>query len=269
MTEEKYYKTNEVCKLHNITKKTLLYYDKIDLFKPDYIDETNNYRYYARENFPILKQIIYLKNIGMNLNEIKHLLNNRSHDLMISTLKDKKIEVEIQKEKLSRIHKSIDYLINYYEHASAITDNDLNRPSIKMLNPRKVILQEAEEASKEGVMLAYRSILNCLREVNMFSPEDYGAVYFQEVNNRVGSYIVIPWEMEVPMSMVNITSEGKHICMYHKGSYYNPEPKDYLLNWLKENNYQPIGPIYDVCIIDRTFANSEDEMIMELQVRVQ
>lgn len=267
MEDNRLYKTNEVCKLHNITKKTLLYYDKIDLFKPDYIDQSNNYRYYSRENLPILKQIIYMKNIGFSLNEIKNMLDHPSHELMITQLKEKQMKVKQDIEQFKRMDSSIDYMIKYYEHASAITDNDLYRPSIKMLNTKKVVQKDAEELSNEGVMLAYRNILNTLREDNVFSPEDYGTVYYPDDLSKVGSFIAVPSEMDI--DAVTMVPEGKFITMYHKGSYYSPDSRDFLLNWLKENDYEPIGLIYDHCIIDRIFANGEENMIMELQVRVQ
>lgn len=267
MEDTKLYKTKEVCKLHNITKKALLYYDKIDLFKPDYIDQSNNYRYYSRKNLPILKQIIYMKNIGFSLNEIKPLLDNPSHGLMIEHLKEKQHEVQKQIEKYNRMDNSIDYLVKYYEHASAITDNDLYRPSIKMLGHKKVVQKDAKNLTQEGVMLAYRSILNSLREENIFSPEDYGTVYYPDDPKRVGSFIAVPWELD--KETVSTIPEGKYICMYHKSSYYAPESRNFLLKWLDDNHYKAIGPIYDHCIVDRLFANGEENMIMELQVHVE
>ena len=37
----------ELAKLHNLSKQTLIFYDKIGLFKPKIIDSNNNYRYYT------------------------------------------------------------------------------------------------------------------------------------------------------------------------------------------------------------------------------
>lgn len=68
----------EIATLFNINKKTLRYYDEIDLFKPNYIDERNSYRYYTTSQFEKLNTIIYLKNIGIPLNTIKSHLDNRS-----------------------------------------------------------------------------------------------------------------------------------------------------------------------------------------------
>ena len=39
------YSIGQVSKLCNISQKTLRYYDKIGLIKPDKVDDSNNYRY--------------------------------------------------------------------------------------------------------------------------------------------------------------------------------------------------------------------------------
>lgn len=266
---EKLFKTSEVANLHCVTKKTLLYYDKIGLFKPDYISASNNYKYYTRKNFPILKQIIYLKNIGFNLNEIKFMLENRSHPLMIKQLKLRQEQVESQLKTLSQTKRSIDYLINFYEQANLITDNDLNHPSLQLLNSRNVYNLKANANTKESVMLTYRKILNHLRELNLFSHRQYGTIYFlngTKLPTTIGSFICLPPNFNIIGEQV--IPSGKYISMYHKGTYYNEQPLTCLLDWLNKNNYEPIGDFYDYCIVDRSFTNNEDEMIMELQVEI-
>lgn len=267
---EKLYKMSDVAKLHNITKKTLRYYEKINLFTPDHVGGINNYKYYTRNNFPILKQIIYLKDIGFTLLEIKHLLENRSHDLMISELHNRLASVTTNLEKLSQTKTSIEYLINFHERAKEITDNDLNRPSIQILAARKVIMHKADQNDKEGIMFAYRKVLGRLREQNHFSHQAYGSIYFnngEKLPDTSGSFIILPSDFEIVQQ--SLFPGGKYITMYHKGSYYNESAVGYLMKWLEDNNYSPIGDFYDFCIVDRSFTDNEDAMIMELQVRVQ
>ena len=58
---KKKYKIGEVAKLFNISRRTLLHYDEIDLFKPIIIDENNGYRYYLEEQLMDLYFILDLK----------------------------------------------------------------------------------------------------------------------------------------------------------------------------------------------------------------
>lgn len=260
---------SEVAKLHHITKKTLRYYEKINLFSPDHIGGINNYKYYTRKNFPILKQIIYLKDIGFSLVEIKYLLENRTHELMISELHKKLDIVSENIEKLSQTKASIKYLIDFYERAKEINENDLYRPSIQIHPKRKIIIQKAEHNDKEGIMLAYRKILGKLRDSGHFSHQAYGSIYYNNCDkfpDSSGSFILLPADFEIEQQ--SSLPGGKYISMYHKGSYYNENALKHLIEWLKSNNYTPEGDFLDYCIVDRSFTNNEDQMTMELQVKV-
>ncbi|NFH91829.1 MerR family transcriptional regulator [Clostridium botulinum] len=264
---ERLYKIQEVAKLHNITKKTLLYYEKIGLFIPYEIDKQNNYRYYRRIDFPILKQVIYLKDIGFTLQEIKEILDSQSHEFMINCLKRKQEEVEKKIEELKNINDGINAQININKIALEIKEKDLKRPSLKIYNERKIISMEGVEQSKEAVMLAYRKLLNYLMNSNMFSHEAYGGMYHLDKKLKVGAFIEIPNQFNIQNT--DIIPSGKYICMYHKGSYYNKESVEYLLNWIEKNNYRALGNIYDYCIVDRCFAKDENNMILEIQIKIE
>ncbi|MCU9810979.1 MerR family transcriptional regulator [Paraclostridium sp. AKS81] len=110
----------EIAILFDINKKTLRYYDEIDLFKPSYIDEKNNYRYYTTNQFEKLNTIIYLKSMGIALSKIKSHLDNRSinntlklFEIQEQAIKKKIEELEIIQNKvkgrISKIKDSIDY----------------------------------------------------------------------------------------------------------------------------------------------------------------
>lgn len=47
---KEFFTIGEISKLFNINKKTLRYYDEIDLFKPSYVDEHNKYCIVSRHS---------------------------------------------------------------------------------------------------------------------------------------------------------------------------------------------------------------------------
>lgn len=69
--KESYYSIGEVSKLANVSIKALRYYDKIDLFKPAYVDPDTSYRYYTDAQLIHLDLIKSLKYIGTPLEEMK------------------------------------------------------------------------------------------------------------------------------------------------------------------------------------------------------
>ena len=68
--------------LHEINKKTLMWYDEIGLLKPACIKE-NGYRYYSYQQSTVLETILMLRELNVSLDEIKQFMENeghRSHD---------------------------------------------------------------------------------------------------------------------------------------------------------------------------------------------
>ena len=61
----------ELSKYQNISKQTLIFYDKIGLFRPAYVDPNNGYRYYSSKQIDYLDTILIMKKIGFSLTEIR------------------------------------------------------------------------------------------------------------------------------------------------------------------------------------------------------
>ena len=85
---KEFFTIGEVSKLFDINKKTLRYYDEIDLFKPSFVNENNKYRYYTLDQFQYLETIKYLKELGLSLDKIKHHLNNTNNEEVIKSLEE-------------------------------------------------------------------------------------------------------------------------------------------------------------------------------------
>ena len=95
-------KIGEFANLFNISIKTVRFYEEKELFKPFYIDKYSGYRYYDENNINEMSKILYLKELGFSLNEIK------KYDQQL--IKDKIIEY---KEKLIKLKSNINILENF------------------------------------------------------------------------------------------------------------------------------------------------------------
>ena len=63
-------KIGEFAKLFDVSIKTIRFYEEKNLLKPTYIDEFSGYRYYDENNIEVMKNILYLKDLGFSLEEI-------------------------------------------------------------------------------------------------------------------------------------------------------------------------------------------------------
>lgn len=69
------YSIGEVAKMLDISTRTLRFYDEKDLVKPAYIEE-NGYRFYEKEQIKQIELILFLKDIGFSLKQIKILVQD-------------------------------------------------------------------------------------------------------------------------------------------------------------------------------------------------
>ena len=93
------YKIGDFAKKFNVTIKTVRFYEKKGLLKPCYVDIYTNYRYYDEKNVVEMKKIVYLKQLGLTLDEIR----NYSDEILVSKIN--KFE-----EKIKQLDRSIDVL---------------------------------------------------------------------------------------------------------------------------------------------------------------
>lgn len=73
------YTIGEISKIVKTSVDALRYYDEIGLLKPVYVEESNRYRYYSKEQVSQLLLIMELKQYGFSLDAIRELLHNGAY----------------------------------------------------------------------------------------------------------------------------------------------------------------------------------------------
>lgn len=88
----------ELAKQFNLSRSTILYYERIGLLTPNFRSE-NGYRWYGEKEISKLASIVAYRAFGMAIAEIKPLLNQTSKSSQSQLLKDQfyKLEQEINK----------------------------------------------------------------------------------------------------------------------------------------------------------------------------
>ena len=89
------FKIGDFSQLGQVSVRTLRLYDELELIKPAETDKWTGYRYYTLDQLPRLNRILALKDLGLSLEQIAHLLK---HDLparqMRGMLSQKQAELE-------------------------------------------------------------------------------------------------------------------------------------------------------------------------------
>lgn len=234
------YKISQVAKLFNISRRTLIYYDEIGLFKPDYIDLTNNYRYYSAHQLYDLYFLIALKDSGFSLGEIKEYSNSKNIqdsldfldtklkliDFKISELEKYKQVIARKKEELKKILSSegIEPSIVYNKHFRVFFISVA--PPYTHMEVTNVYkkLQEIEIDLK----LKNKTYITIIDKKNLEENDFYPV-------KKIG--IVIPNNKEY--KNISYISYKKLASITHKDSYENLESTyKVLIDFINKNSYK-------------------------------
>ncbi|MDQ3061458.1 MAG: MerR family transcriptional regulator [Acidobacteriota bacterium] len=122
---ENLWQTNEFAKAARVTVRTLHYYDRIGLLKPQRYDR-NGFRLYGMREFARLQQILTLKFIGFSLNQIKEILNEQEFDLA-ETLQLQHRVIETQRNRLNLALEAINRAEKVFKQNGSINWESFNQ----------------------------------------------------------------------------------------------------------------------------------------------
>ena len=114
----------ELSKYQNISKQTLIFYDKIGLFKPAYVDPNNGYRYYSSKQIDYLDTILIMKKSGFSLKEIREHMQSYTIDSSLSALGKQLTAIDRQIEELRLIRSRLQHRCTQMENAKIYREKE-------------------------------------------------------------------------------------------------------------------------------------------------
>ena len=113
----------QLSKLAGVTPRTLHHYDEIGLLKPSRVGQ-NGYRYYGEESVLRLQQILFYRELGIPLEDIKKILGRRNFDVL-GALRSHKEALQKQVTRLNRLIQTVDNTINYLKGNTIVSEKSL------------------------------------------------------------------------------------------------------------------------------------------------
>lgn len=266
---------SEMAEMHNISRQTLIYYDKVAIFKPLYIDEANNYRYYSARQIPLLREILFLKSIGVKLEEIKEHMEQRNLNTAIALLEHHKEWVAGEIERLTKTHFSIQQRLNRFQYAEYFKES-IDKPMLKELPERRMVLTPfTNEICREELHCTCMKSWNTLFQSGILPSGEFGTLIRRaglgtaEVFRGAGVFFTLPFK-DAPIANTIDVPGGQYACMYKYGMPYDLKYLERLIDWIAEQGLTITGDVIDVCYLDTTFYFNDKEGadLCELQIPV-
>ena len=141
------YTVNKLAKLSGVTNRTLRYYDEIGLLTPERTSD-NGYRLYSQAQVDALQQILFFRELGFGLDEIKTIVTSSDFDQSsalrshLASLLERKTQLEIL---IENVRKSICTL----EGEAVMTDKE------KFEGFKKALISDNEKTYGKEVRAKY------------------------------------------------------------------------------------------------------------------
>lgn len=259
----------ELSKLQNISRQTLIFYDKIGLFCPAYTNPDNGYRYYNANQLDSLDTICIMKKIGFSLEEIKVHMNSYTIDHSIVALRKQLVAIERQIAELQLIKSRVEHRCAHLEHAISIREKS-DFVTIEKVGKRYLLVQKVNSPnSLEQVSIATKEcFVRSFKDQLPIFFQSGAVVPYENIRRQrytEASFAFLPIEKTENIEGILELPEGTCVCTYHTGDYESiGSSYRRLLSYCEENDLHIISDSYEFAINDYLSTGDENEYITQI-----
>lgn len=116
------YTVQKLGRLAGISARTLRYYDEIGILKPARIN-SSGYRIYGQKEVDLLQQILFYRELGVDLDSIKKIVTAPSFD-GAKALREHHVKLLAKREQLDKLIKNVEKTIALTEGRIEMTDSE-------------------------------------------------------------------------------------------------------------------------------------------------
>ena len=141
------YTVQKLTRLAGVSTRTLRYYDEIGILKPARIS-SSGYRIYGQKEVDLLQQIMFYRELGVSLPDIREILTSPDFD-KVKALKEHKNRLLEQRNRLDMLIRNVEKTIAYTEGRIKMTDKE------KFEGFKQKIIEENEKKYGEEARQKY------------------------------------------------------------------------------------------------------------------
>jgi DNA-binding transcriptional MerR regulator len=159
------YTVLKLSRIAGISTRTLRYYDEIGILKPARIN-SSGYRIYGQKEVDLLQQIMFYREMGVNLDTIKEIVTSRDFDEM-KALQSHLVKLLAQRQELDQLIENVTKTLEYKKGSMKMEDKEKFNGFKKKLveeNEQKYGKEIREKYGDRQVDESNRKMLNMTEE---------------------------------------------------------------------------------------------------------
>lgn len=163
--------------LAGVSTRTLRYYDEIDLLKPARIN-SSGYRIYGQAEVDRLQQILFYRELGVSLEEIKEIMSSPTFDAE-RALREHREKLLEKRAQLDRLIANVDLTLAQREGTKTMTDKQ------KFEGFKQQLIHDNEQQYGEEIRAKYgdERVERANRKIKEMSEEEY--VQVEQLNEKL------------------------------------------------------------------------------------
>jgi DNA-binding transcriptional MerR regulator/uncharacterized protein YdhG (YjbR/CyaY superfamily) len=236
------YGIKELSRLSGLTPRTLRYYDEIGLLNPAGI-RPSGYRFYDHKEVDRLQQILFYRELGFPLGEIKKMLERPGFN-QEAALRSHLAAIECQRNQLNLLIRNLQKTIGTLKGEQTMSDNEkFEGFKQKMIDDNEAKYGE-EVRRKYGDEVAYEANQK-IKNMTQQQMEDATKLSIA-VNDAIGKALKTN-DPKGAAAMEACELHKKWLCVYWPDGYYQPEAHKGLAEMYCQDTrfreyYEKIGP---------------------------
>lgn len=258
----------ELSDITGVSKQAIRYYDKIGLLRPGKVDAQNSYRYYEPMHILLLNTITRLSQLGCSLKEIKKYISG-------GDLKDTSGMLEIRRSLTEKKIAELNNALKTIERQITMIDNGASAGGcehvvLKQFPVRYYLYVESNVRPdmKHAILQVNRMIRKMDEQGTLYvcSPV-FEYIKGKEVFRSGFFYDETP---ESPFFPAETIPAGTYACAFHRGGYEDMARTTEILEaYIAQNHLEAKSDLYQFYLIDYALTQIDDELLTELQIRIE
>lgn len=276
--DTKKFTIGQMAKINHVTEQTLRLYDRKNLLKPIYIDESNGYRFYDVRQSSTLDIIQTLQAYGMTLNEIRAQIKKGTEIDLKSILKRQKLSISNKVIELEKVKRQINRRLTNLERYESL--KDFTNSFFQYIPERQVYRYETDFdyfacASDEAYELMLRELKTHMKTKGI------SLTFFHNIGTVIAGEDIKEAKLSSREVFIFLDGSYKNLALsvLPSGMYYcrcSSEIREEalmareMLEEIRENNYEICGDYYCEVVHEFLVPNTEYRKIFYMiQIPVQ
>lgn len=273
MFSNSFFTISDFAKLMGISRQTLIYYDRIGLFKPVRTLD-NGYRLYSRNQINVISLISMLGEMGVPLKEIKDIVDNISPDTALEILRRQRGEAEEKLRRLRTLESMISLRIEQITVGKALPETTV--PEFSVIDvaediplyvgedvdcplsdiPDDFVIEFYARCEEQGFPLIFSSGQTKSRENILSGRTDIVSGMCFTLKDADGANSAIP--------------RGRYVVGHVHGDYGATDDiyKD-MLAFIAQNGLRVAGDAYEEYLLDELAESDPDKFVMRVMIGVE